>query len=133
MSGELRKLAGEKMMDKSTVVNYNYNELNFTIDEKAKAQLEKLIKINKVFFLTVKKMGCSGFAYDLKQLNKNEIDNNYILIDEEINFFVDKKYNNLLNNITMKWDDSSSFQKNFIFENPNAKNTCGCGESFTDA
>ena len=33
----------------------------------------------------------------------------------------------------MKWDDSSSFQKNFIFENPNAKNTCGCGESFTDA
>ena len=77
-------------------------------------------------------MGCSGYAYDLKQEPKETIENNFLKVDEKIDFYVDANYKNLLNNIVMKWDDTSSFQKNFVFENPNVKNTCGCGESFTD-
>lgn len=115
-----------------TVEKYNPDEISFEIAEEAKKQLKKFSKENHVFFLTVKKMGCSGYAYDLKQELKEAIENNFLKVDSEIDFYVDSNYKNLLNNIVMKWDDTSSFQKNFVFENPNVKNTCGCGESFTD-
>lgn len=113
------------------VKDYNPNEISFSITEEAKKQLQKLFKTQTVFLLTVKKMGCSGYAYDLKQISLDELKPEFILIDPEINFYVDENYKNLLNNITMKWNDDSVFQKSFVFENPNAKNTCGCGESFT--
>jgi iron-sulfur cluster assembly accessory protein len=115
-----------------TVEKYNPDEISFEITKEAKQQLKKFSQNNEIFFLTVKKMGCSGYAYDLRQEQKQNIKDNFLKVDNEIDFYVDSNYKNLLNNIVMKWDDTSSFQKNFVFENPNVKNTCGCGESFTD-
>jgi len=115
-----------------TVENYNPKEIVFEITKEAEKQLQKFSNKEEVFFLTVKKMGCSGYAYDLQQQPIDKIEDNFFLINSDIEFYVDLNYKNLLNNIVMKWDNQSSFQKNFIFENPNVKNTCGCGESFTD-
>ena len=104
----------------------------FVITDSALIQLKKSLIKNTVFYLTIKKMGCTGYAYDLQQQKTENIDDSYLKVNDNIDFYIDKNYIHLLNNILMKWDEDSIFKKSFIFENPNAKNSCGCGESFTN-
>ena len=47
----------------------------------------------------------------------------------DIKVFVDKKSFLYLNNTVLDYD-TSLMSKGFVFQNPNAKSTCGCGTSF---
>ncbi len=49
---------------------------------------------------------------------------------EDTRIFVDKKSLIYLNNTVLDYD-TSLMSKGFVFQNPNAKGTCGCGTSFT--
>ena len=78
----------------------------------------------------VDKSGCSGYSYkldfanssDLKEFEKIDKDGAKVLIDPKATMF-------LLGSIMdYKTDKLSS---RFVFENPNEKSTCGCGESFS--
>tara|TARA_A100000164_G_scaffold380343_1_gene427441 strand:+ start:657 stop:992 length:336 start_codon:yes stop_codon:yes gene_type:complete len=78
----------------------------------------------------VDKSGCSGYSYkldfanssDLKEFEKIDKNGAKVLIDPKATMF-------LLGSIMdYKTDKLSS---RFVFENPNEKSTCGCGESFT--
>ena len=44
--------------------------------------------------------------------------------------FVDPKSMLFLDGMTLDWKDSL-MQSGFVFENPNAKKSCGCGTSFS--
>jgi iron-sulfur cluster assembly protein len=48
---------------------------------------------------------------------------------DDIKVFVDKKSLLYLNNTVLDYD-TSLMSKGFVFQNPNAKSTCGCGTSF---
>ncbi len=48
---------------------------------------------------------------------------------EDVRVFVDKKSLLYLNNTVLDYD-TSLMSKGFVFQNPNAKSTCGCGTSF---
>lgn len=78
--------------------------------------------------LAIKGGGCSGLSYDLKFDSKSEKD----LIQNHNNFnvFIDPKSAIYLKGMTVDFDDSLT-GKGFVFKNPNATNTCGCGESFS--
>ncbi|MFD2543158.1 HesB/IscA family protein [Lacinutrix gracilariae] len=77
----------------------------------------------------VKSGGCSGLSYDLKfDKEKNEEDK--MFEDNAIKIIVDKKSFLYLIGTTLEYSGGLN-GTGFVFNNPNANRTCGCGESFS--
>lgn len=79
--------------------------------------------------LSTPRRGCSGLAYSVDYVTEA---NGF---DERIEtpggiFFVDGGSLLYLIGSTMDWVEDD-FSAGFVFNNPNAKGACGCGESFT--
>jgi len=72
--------------------------------------------------------GCSGFTYRL--LFDNENDGDRVLTDKGVEIYVDRKSFLYLMGTMIDFVDELN-QAGFKFINPNAKRTCGCGESFS--
>tara|TARA_B100000427_G_scaffold327290_1_gene337698 strand:+ start:394 stop:708 length:315 start_codon:yes stop_codon:yes gene_type:complete len=72
--------------------------------------------------------GCSGFTYKLLFDNKKESDK--IIINKGIEIYLDPKSFLYLMGSEIDFIDELN-QSGFKFVNPNAKRTCGCGESFS--
>jgi iron-sulfur cluster assembly protein len=77
----------------------------------------------------VKSGGCSGLSYDLS-FDNQEKENDKIFENNDIKIIVDKK--SFLYLVGTELDYSGGLNgTGFIFKNPNANRTCGCGESFS--
>lgn len=77
----------------------------------------------------VKSGGCSGLEYVLKFDNeKTETDS--VFEDNGVKIVVDKKSILYLAGTTLEYSGGLN-GKGFVFNNPNAARTCGCGESFS--
>lgn len=73
--------------------------------------------------------GCSGLSYKLDFDNKqNEEDE--LVENNGIKLLVNKKSFLYLVGTTLEFSDGLN-GKGFVFNNPNASRTCGCGESFS--
>jgi iron-sulfur cluster assembly protein len=72
--------------------------------------------------------GCSGLSYKIDFDTKKEKDN--VLEFGGVKVFIDLKSSIYLKGITLDFKDGLN-GKGFVFINPNATNTCGCGESFS--
>jgi len=77
----------------------------------------------------VKSGGCSGLSYELKF--DNEIsENDKVFEDNNVKVAVEKKSFLYLIGTTLEFSGGLN-GKGFVFNNPNAQRTCGCGESFS--
>jgi iron-sulfur cluster assembly protein len=79
--------------------------------------------------LSTPRRGCSGLAYSVDYVTEEQP------FDEKIetpggNFYVDGASVLYLVGSTMDGREDD-FAAGFVFDNPNAKGACGCGESFT--
>ena len=79
--------------------------------------------------LSTPRRGCSGLAYSVDYVSDAKP------FDERIetpggSFFVDGASVLYLIGSVMDWQEDD-FTAGFVFNNPNAKGACGCGESFT--
>ena len=79
--------------------------------------------------LSTPRRGCSGLAYSVDYVGAENP------MDEKIptsagNFYIDGASVLYLIGSTMDWREDD-FTAGFVFDNPNAKGACGCGESFT--
>jgi iron-sulfur cluster assembly protein len=79
--------------------------------------------------LSTPRRGCSGLAYSVDYVTEADP------FDEKIEtaggtFYVDGGSILYLIGSTMDWVEDD-FTAGFVFQNPNAKGSCGCGESFT--
>jgi iron-sulfur cluster assembly protein len=72
--------------------------------------------------------GCSGLSYKIEFSPLKEKDN--VQQFGDIKVIIDPKSSIYLKGIVLDYKDGLN-GKGFVFENPNAKNTCGCGESFS--
>ncbi len=73
--------------------------------------------------------GCSGLSYQFKfDLKPRPTD--HVFQFEDVQVFVDPKSMVFLDGMTLDWKDSL-IQSGFVFENPHAKKSCGCGTSFS--
>ena len=73
--------------------------------------------------------GCSGLSYELK-FDKEKDSQDKLFEDNMVRILVDKK--SLLYLVGTTLDYSGGLNgKGFVFKNPNANRTCGCGESFS--
>ena len=78
--------------------------------------------------LGIKGGGCSGLSYILEFSSREEEDT--VLTYPQFEVYLDRKSTIYLGGITL--DHQSGLEgKGFIFRNPHATNTCGCGESFS--
>ncbi len=77
----------------------------------------------------VKSGGCSGLEYVLK-FDNEKTDADQIFEDNGIKIIVDKKSILYLAGTSLEYSGGLN-GKGFVFNNPNASRTCGCGESFS--
>jgi len=77
----------------------------------------------------VKSGGCSGLSYELNFDNKAD-ESDKVFEDNAIRILVDKKSFLYLVGTTLEYSGGLN-GKGFVFNNPNAERTCGCGESFS--
>ena len=78
--------------------------------------------------LGIKGGGCSGLSYLLEFTEEQEGDT--VLDFEGFKVFLDRKSTIYLRGIVLDHQQGLS-GRGFQFNNPNASNTCGCGESFS--
>ena len=77
----------------------------------------------------VKSGGCSGLSYDL-DFDNSKAESDKLFEDNDVKIIVDKKSFLYLIGTTLEYSGGLN-GKGFIFNNPNANRTCGCGESFS--
>ena len=105
----------------------------FTLTTKAKSQLDKLMveeQCTEDHFLrvSVKGGGCSGLTYDL-DFDDTIFDFDDVSEDQGLKLVIDRR--SLLYLLGTELDFTEGLNgKGFLFTNPNASRTCGCGESF---
>jgi len=105
-----------------------------TVTENAAGQIQKLIEKQHAeatgLRVGVKAGGCSGFEYVFAwEAGPRETD---LVFDgpNGVRVWVDPRSHRILDGTTLDYD-TSLLSRGFIFENPRAKSTCGCGVSFS--
>ncbi len=105
------------------------------VSESAKDKISQLMSeegfniANDFVRVGVKSGGCSGLSYELKFDNKHA-DSDKLFEDNLVKIIVDKKSFLYLVGTTLEYSGGLN-GKGFVFNNPNANRTCGCGESFS--
>ena len=105
------------------------------VDKSAKEKVATLMKeegfnpLEDFVRVGVKSGGCSGLSYDLKFDHEFKNDDK-LFEDNQVKILVDKKSLLYLIGTTLQYSGGLN-GKGFVFNNPNAQRTCGCGESFS--
>ena len=73
--------------------------------------------------------GCSGFSYKL-EFAEGPTEMDMVIESNGVRIFVDPKSSLYLNGVTLAFEDGL-MGSGFQVVNPNARTTCGCGESFS--
>jgi|APLak6261663012_1056037.scaffolds.fasta_scaffold01146_3 iron-sulfur cluster assembly protein len=96
--------------------------------EEIKRTLEKDENKGMLVRLGIQGGGCSGLSYKLSYDTPKEKDHQIEM--HGVSVLVDRKSAIYLKGMTLDFNDSLN-GRGFVFKNPNATNTCGCGESFS--
>ncbi len=104
------------------------------ITEAAGKEIQRLITEQDIpegggLRLFVKGGGCSGMSYGMDVVQAPD-EKDKVFEVHGVRIFVDPKSYMFLNGVVMNYSESL-MGRGFVFENPNAKGTCGCGTSFT--
>jgi iron-sulfur cluster assembly protein len=73
--------------------------------------------------------GCSGLSYAMR-LETQARDRDKVFEEHGARLFVDPKSFLYLNGTTLEYENTL-MRQGFVFQNPNAARSCGCGSSFT--
>ena len=107
--------------------------LTITISENAAKHVRNFTgkKEDEVVSLRVgvKGGGCSGLTYDLSVDSASRPEDK-VIEQHGVTIFIDKKSYVFLAGTTLDYSGGLN-GKGFVFHNPNAKTTCGCGTSFS--
>ncbi len=112
-----------------------YISIMIKVSEIAKKKVVELMKDEGYNYATdyirvgVKSGGCSGLSYELK-FDKEHQDEDKVFEDNGVKIIVDKKSFLYLIGTTLEYSGGLN-GAGFVFNNPNANRTCGCGESFS--
>ncbi len=101
-----------------------------TASKQIKKILSEAPKEADSIVIGVDKSGCSGYSYKLEFGNSSDLKNYEIIHQDGVKVLIDPKAIMFLLGSTMDYR-TDQLSSRFIFENPNEKNTCGCGESFS--
>ncbi len=92
------------------------------IQQKEEANSGKVIRVG------VKGGGCSGLSYILEFDHQNDFDTEFEV--DGLTFVLDQRHALYVNGMEVDFQNGLN-DRGFIFNNPNAQSTCGCGTSFS--
>lgn len=103
------------------------------ISEKAAKEIKRIMDENNIpetygLRVGVKGGGCSGLTYNLG-FDEEQREGDTLIESGDVKLFVDGKSLFYLSGTELDFSDGLN-GKGFIFNNPNATKTCGCGDSF---
>ena len=104
-----------------------------SITDNAASQIKKIIskaddEVTGVI-VGVDKSGCSGYAYKLDYAKNKNFENFEKIESKGVIVFIEPSASMFLIGSEMDYK-SDKISSRFVFNNPNEKNSCGCGESF---
>jgi iron-sulfur cluster assembly protein len=104
-----------------------------TITDQASSQLEKIIQSAPSdtigIVVGVDKTGCNGYSYKIDFAKQKNVENLEYIEKNNIKVFIEPKATMFLIGSEMDYSEDK-LSSRFVFNNPNEKSTCGCGESF---
>jgi len=109
--------------------------MSILLTEKAAGEVKRLITENSLpetetwLRVGVKGGGCSGFSYMLDLVQEKDAENDEELVCHDVKIVVDQKSLLYLNGTEIDFKNQG-MTSGFVFKNPNATSTCGCGSSF---
>jgi len=111
----------------------SYEDMITVTDQAIQAIRDCILAENKMLEdaylrVAVKGGGCSGMMYHLS-VDERTLDDDTVVDVEGVRIVVDKKSKLFLHGLTLDYTTGLN-GKGFVFSNPNATGTCGCGESF---
>ena len=127
-----------KKRDSFSIFVLNLDKIKITmikVSETAKTRIINLMKddgfdaAQDYVRVGVKSGGCSGLSYELT-FDKNINESDKVFKDNDIQIAVEKKSFLYLAGTILEFSGGLN-GKGFVFNNPNANRTCGCGESFS--
>lgn len=106
-----------------------------TVTEKALNEIKRIkttdpTATNAMLRVMVVGGGCSGMSYKLGFESQEATPNDKVYEKDGIKIVIDPKSYLYLSGTELDFTDGLSGQ-GFVFKNPNAKRTCGCGTSFS--
>ncbi|XP_029036687.1 iron-sulfur cluster assembly 1 homolog MagR [Osmia lignaria lignaria] len=103
-----------------------------TLTPNAVKKIKELLKDKSKYIglkVSVKQRGCNGLSYTLDYAtDKSKLDEE--VVQDGVRIIIDKKAQLSLLGTEMDYVENK-LSSEFIFNNPNIKGTCGCGESFS--
>jgi iron-sulfur cluster assembly protein len=109
------------------------NATEISLTDKASNEIKRIMSENQVpdnygLRVGVKGGGCSGFSYTLG-FDAEAKEGDTAIENGDVKLFVDGKSLFYLSGTELDFSDGLN-GKGFVFNNPNATKTCGCGDSF---
>jgi iron-sulfur cluster assembly protein len=105
-----------------------------TVTENAATQIQKLLVKQEMedggLRVGVKAGGCSGFEYLFAWEAGPRSDDLIFEGPDGVRVWIDPRSHRVLDGTTLDYD-TSLLSRGFVFQNPHAKSTCGCGTSFS--
>lgn len=92
-------------------------------------QLAKLPE-KKAIRLGIKKSGCSGYKYDIDFVEQPASDDLTQQLADDLQLFISKEAAEVVSGTVIDFT-KEGLNSSIKFQNPNASNQCGCGESFS--
>ena len=78
----------------------------------------------------LKKSGCTGYMYELDEVDGPQEGDLTIEMDNGLSLFIPARDLPMLNGMELDYVQEGVNRK-LVFNNPNARDACGCGESFS--
>jgi len=126
-------------LDEKILRDFHGNEVEFdetyknilpTLSKEAKTYIEsQLEKKDEYFRIEVAGGGCSGFQYEFK-ITDDPILEDDKCISKNPKTYIDATSLNYMPGAIIDWDESD-FGGRLVINNPGAKQSCGCGSSFS--
>ncbi|XP_011177065.1 iron-sulfur cluster assembly 1 homolog, mitochondrial [Zeugodacus cucurbitae] len=119
----VRALKGRKLLPTRAALTLTNSAVN---------RIKQLLKDKPEFTglkVGVRQRGCNGLSYTLDYAKeKDKFDEE--VVQDGVKVYIDKKAQLSLLGTEMDFVESK-LSSEFVFNNPNIKGTCGCGESFS--
>lgn len=115
----------------TTTRKFRPRKAAMTLTSPAVQQLRNLLSLPepKLIRVGVKNKGCSGLAYHLEYVDKpGKFDEE--VVQDDVRVLIDSKALFSIIGSEMDWVEDK-LSSRFVFRNPNIKDQCGCGESFS--
>ena len=105
---------------------------NINITDKAISKIQEVLSTQKMkyFRIKVKGGGCSGFQYIFKSDNELNYEKDEIFNFNDLKVLIDKNSLEFIDQSELDYKEEL-IGSSFSISNPKAKNSCGCGSSFS--